>query len=141
MKNLKTILALLIFASSIMSCSKDDEPAAKVIAREYPADMIINQWNGSSRETDFGNTPEKMLEWHLKANGVLEVSYDEGVFQQTRILGEWYMQGNIFYCTYISKNEKKYTYKLLKNKSLVMIGFRGINGETSGAGRVYIYVI
>lgn len=143
MKNLKTIFALLCFSSIILSCSKDEEtkPTTSAIVKEYPASMIYD-WNGSVTASDFGTTsPQKQLRWKVKANGVLEIIQDDGAFPPTSITGEWYMQGDTFYCSYLSSNGNKYTYKLLKNKDLNMVGFRGINGLYSGSGRVYVYVI
>ena len=137
MKNIKTILALFIFAFCILSCSKDEE--AKPIAgplKEYPANMIY-QWDGTVRQTDFGFTTETALRWNIKANGVLEILNGA----QPAIIGEWYMIGNVFTCNYTSNTAEKLTFQLLKSKTLNMVGFKGLNGETSGSGRVYIYVI
>ena len=137
MKNIKTILALFIFAFCILSCSKDEE--AKPIAgplKEYPANMIY-QWDGTVRQTDFGFTTETALRWNIKANGVLEILNGA----QPAIIGEWYMIANVFTCNYTSNTGEKLTFQLLKSKTLNMVGFKGLNGETSGSGRVYIYVI
>ena len=143
MKKLKKILAVIVLLIGFLSCTKDNEEPKIVpvtVQKEYPT-FVLERWDGSVTDTDFINGNEEMIGWNVKANGVLEVYRDEGVSQTTAIKGEWYMQGDIFYCTYLSKNGKNYTYKLIKNKALVMLGFRGINGETSGSGRVYIYVI
>ena len=139
MKNIKTILVLFIFAFCILSCSKDEE--AKPIAgpiKEYPANMIY-QWDGTVTQDDFGNTGQTSLRWTIKANGVLEV-LDFANPNSPLIAGTWFMNGNIFYCTYTISG-KTYTYQLIKNKALVMVGFRGLNGETSGSGRVHIFVV
>lgn len=141
MKNLETIFAIFTLTCSLLSCSKSDDPKSQAPSKEYPA-SIIYQWDGSVTATDFGTTyPQKTLRLKVKANGILEVFTDEGVAQTTPIISEWYTQGDIFYCSYTSSNGKKYTYKLLRNKDLNMVGFRGINGETSGAGRIYIFVV
>ena len=137
MKNIKTIIVLFIFGFYILSCSKDEE--TKVAAgpvKEYPTNMIY-QWDGTVRQTDFGFTTETQLQWNIKANGVIEIFNGA----QPKIIGEWYMIGNIFTCNYTTSTGEKLTFQLLKSKTLNMVGFKGLNGETSGSGRVYIYVV
>ena len=136
MKKLKIILALLIFTFCILSCSKEEEKAPVGPVKEYPAEMIY-PWSGTVRQADFGFTAETDLDWNIKADGVLEVRNAN----QPKIIGEWYMIGNIFTCTYINTVGVKLTFQLLKSRSLNMVGFRGLNGETSGSGRVYVYVV
>ena len=133
----KTIL-LFVITLFVISCSKDNEaPKIIPIQKEYPANMIY-RWDGSVRADDAGSgAVQTSLIWNVKANGVLEVRNGA----QPLIIGEWYIIANIFNCTYIAIDEKKYTYQLIKSKTLNMVGFRGLNGETSGSGRVYIQVI
>ena len=136
----KLISAFIIIAFCTLSCSNDDESEVKPIAKEYPENMI-KQWDGWVTDLDFGENAQNTtnMRWFIKANGVLEV-FNFGSPNTPLIVGTWYMNGNIFNCTY-TINGKTYTYQLIKNKSLVMVGFRGLNNETSGAGRVNIYVI
>ena len=137
MKNIKIIVAIFICIFCISSCSKDDD--TKVAAeplKEYPTNMIY-KWDGSYRQTDFGTNPDTQLIWDIKANGVMEITNAA----QPPIIGEWYMIGNIFTCSYTSSTGIKMTFQLLKSKTLNMVGFRGLNGETSGSGRVYVYVV
>ena len=137
MKNIKIILALTIFSICILSCSKDnDTKVAAGPVKEYPTNMIY-RWDGSFRQTDLGNTAETQLIWNIKANGVMEITNGA----QPTIIGEWYMIGNIFTCNYTSSSGLKMTFQLLKSKTLNMVGFRGLNGENSGSGRVYVYVV
>lgn len=136
MKNIKTILALVIFAIGITSCSKDDEPAPRTITKEYPENMMQYPWIGEVTAFDIGGQTTG-LEWNLKPNGRLEVRNGN----QPPIIGEWYMIGNIFTCKYTSATGEQWTYQLIKNSALVMVGFRGLSGETSGSGRVYMYVV
>ena len=137
MKNIKIILSLFIFAFCILSCSKDEEAKAPVgPIKEYPANMIY-VWSGTVTRTDNNNTIASQLIWDIKANGVLEVNNGN----QPKIIGEWYLIGNIFTCSYKSISGALLTYQLIKNKELVMTGFRGLNGETSGAGHVIMLVI
>ena len=138
MKNMKKILAVIVLIIGFLSCSKDNEaPKIIPIQKEYPANMIY-RWDGSVRADDAGSgAVQTSLIWNVKANGVLEVIN----VAQPDIIGEWYMIGNIFNCTYTASDGKKYTYQLIKSKTANMVGFRGINGETSGSGRVYIQVI
>ena len=134
MKNIKTIFVLLFLTICISSCSNDDD---NKISKEYPESMIY-QWDGYVYQTDlpFGQTTP--LKWFIKSNGVLEVYNFDNVDEL--IVGNWYMNDNIFYCTY-TINSITYNYELIKNTALIMTGFRGINNETSGAGQVEMFVV
>ena len=137
MKNIKTILALFIFAFCILSCSKDEETkVAAAPVKEYPANMIY-QWDGTFTQTDLGNTPTTSLTLNVKSNGVLEVLR----WNQPTIIGDWYMIGNILTCTYTSSSGERLSYQRIKGKTFLMVGFRGLNGETFGAGRVRLDVV
>lgn len=121
---------------ALTSCSKDDDAPASNIIKEYPENMI-QEWTGSVSSNDFVDNPTTALQWNLKPNGRLEVRNGT----QALIIGEWYMIGNIFTCKYTAATGQEFTYQLIKNNNLIMIGFTGLNGDTSGNGRVFILVV
>jgi hypothetical protein len=131
MKKLKVILALVLL-SFAFSCSNDDD---QTVHKEYPENMI-QRWDGQLTQGDLGGTVTAFV-WNLKADGVLEVKEGNTVIAT----GTWYMNGNIFNATYTLNSGVQYSYQLIKNKALVMTGFRGLNNEVSGAGRIFVFVV
>ena len=131
MKKLKIILALVLLLSFAISCSNDDD----AVNKEYPENMLY-RWEGELTKGELSGAVTSFA-WNLKANGVLEVLQGNTVIAT----GIWYMNGNIFNATYTLNSGEKYTYQLIKNKALSMTGYRGLNDEVSGAGKVFLYVV
>ncbi|MEO7978649.1 hypothetical protein [Flavobacterium sp.] len=132
MKKLKMISALVLLLSFAFSCSNDDD---QTVHKEYPENML-QRWDGQLTQGELSGTVTAFV-WNLKANGVLEVMEGNTVIAT----GSWYMNGNVFNGTYTLNSGEKYSYQLIKNKALVMTGFRGLNNEVAGAGRIFIFVV
>ncbi len=134
MKNLKKILVVITFICCLFSCNKDDDTI--VNTKQYPA-TAVNTWDGFITVNEMGGGTPIHISWLVKPNGVMEV-----ISGNTSIItGEWYMTGSIFTCTYKELNGDKVTFQLIKSKTLNMAGFKGLNDETSGAGRINMYVV
>jgi len=132
MKKLKIISALVLLISFAISCTNDDD---QTVYKEYPENMLY-RWEGELTKGELSGAVTSFA-WNLKANGVLEVLQGNTVIAT----GTWYMNGNIFNATYTLNSGEKYTYQLIKNKALSMTGYRGLNDEVSGAGKVFLYVV
>lgn len=135
-KTLLRLVMLVILSFTIMNCSKDDDSTAKKMVKEYP-ENVIYKWDGFLTVNEMGGSQPINITWHVKANGLLEVKNGN----QAILTGEWYMKGNIFTCTYTDYNGEVVTFQLIKSKTANMAGFKGLNQETSGAGRINMYVV
>ena len=135
-KSLLKLVMLLILSFTLMNCSKDDDSATTKIVKEYPENLVY-RWDGFMTVNEMGGGQPINISWLVKANGLLEVV----TVNQPILTGEWYMNGNIFTCTYTDYNGEVVTFQLIKSKTANMAGFKGLNQETSGAGRINMYVV
>ena len=134
MKKLKIIAALILLIFFAFSCSNDDD--SETVRKEYPENMLHN-WEVVLSPSEYSTEGKIGFNCTLKPNGVLELK--EGAV--VTAIGTWYMKGNIFNCTYTLNSGGTFSYQLIKGKNLFMTGYRGINNEVTGAGKIEMFVV